>query len=116
MKSSVLMITHFLNFFLFCLVFGEAVIFKVYDIDGKGKITFKDLLEVLRDLTGSFMSEEQREVLIYYFINFCISLGRFPFFRVRKIFWICGMTILLLFSSTNCHPSISDLSNGHHLF
>jgi len=39
-------------------------IFKVYDIDGKGKITFKDLLEVLRDLTGSFMSEEQREQVV----------------------------------------------------
>jgi len=87
MKSSVLMITHFLNFFLFCLVFGEAVIFKVYDIDGKGKITFKDLLEVLRDLTGSFMSEEQREVLIYYFINFCISLGIFPFFSCQEFFF-----------------------------
>ncbi|KAG6519550.1 hypothetical protein ZIOFF_023044 [Zingiber officinale] len=37
-------------------------IFKVYDADGKGRVTFKDLLEVLRDLTGSFMSEEQREV------------------------------------------------------
>jgi hypothetical protein len=64
LHDEVLMITHFLNVFL-CL-FGEAVIFKVYDIDGKGKITFKDLLEVLRDLTGSFMSEEQREVLIIY--------------------------------------------------
>ena len=74
------------QFFLLCFVFGEAVIFKVYDIDDKGKITFKDLLEVLRDLTGSFMSEEQREVLIYYFINFCISSGRFPFFVSRKIF------------------------------
>ncbi|XP_066322840.1 uncharacterized protein [Miscanthus floridulus] len=40
------------------------LIFKVYDIDGKGKITFKDLLEVLRDLTGSFMSEEQREQVV----------------------------------------------------
>lgn len=42
---------------------SETVIFKVYDIDGKGKVTFKDLLEVLRDLTGSFISEEQREVI-----------------------------------------------------
>nr|CAD1827776.1 unnamed protein product [Ananas comosus var. bracteatus] len=42
------------------------LIFKVYDIDGKGQVTFKDLLEVLRDLTGSFMSEEQREhVLVW---------------------------------------------------
>jgi serine/threonine-protein phosphatase 2B regulatory subunit len=38
----------------------------VYDIDGKGKVTFKDLVEVLRDLTGSSMSEQQREVLISY--------------------------------------------------
>ncbi|KAF8689933.1 hypothetical protein HU200_041568 [Digitaria exilis] len=41
-----------------------AVIFKVYDIDGKGKVTFKDLLEVLRDQTGSFMSDEQREQVV----------------------------------------------------
>ncbi|CAO2047142.1 unnamed protein product [Urochloa humidicola] len=40
------------------------LIFKVYDIDGKGKVTFKDLLEVLRDQTGSFMSEEQREKVV----------------------------------------------------
>lgn len=40
------------------------LIFKVYDTDGKGKVTFKDLLEVLRDLTGSFMSEEQREQVL----------------------------------------------------
>jgi len=40
------------------------LIYKVYDIDGKGKVTFKDLLEVLRDLTGSFMSDEQREQVV----------------------------------------------------
>ncbi|RLN06988.1 calcineurin subunit B [Panicum miliaceum] len=40
------------------------LIFKVYDIDGKGKVTFKDLLEGLRDLTGSFMSDEQREQVV----------------------------------------------------
>ncbi|KAG6509971.1 calcineurin subunit B-like [Zingiber officinale] len=40
------------------------LIFKVYDVDGKGRVTFKDLLEVLRDLTGSFMSEEQREKVL----------------------------------------------------
>lgn len=43
-----------------------AVIFKVYDTDSKGKVGFKDLLEVLRDLTGSFMSEKQREVSFYH--------------------------------------------------
>jgi Ca2+-binding EF-hand superfamily protein len=50
------------------------VIFKVYDIDGKGKVTFKDLLEVLRDLTGSFMSDEQREVLACHSTKFCTIL------------------------------------------
>ncbi|VAI18878.1 unnamed protein product [Triticum turgidum subsp. durum] len=39
-------------------------IFKVYDIDGKGKVSFKDLVEVLRDLTGSSMSEQQREQVL----------------------------------------------------
>lgn len=40
------------------------LIFKVYDTEGKGKVGFKDLLEVLRDLTGSFMSEKQREQVL----------------------------------------------------
>lgn len=61
--------------------FQIAVIFKVYDIDSKGRVTFKDLLEVLRDLTGSFMSEEQREVLMLYtqfkfFLVYCIVFSR----------------------------------------
>lgn len=38
-----------------------ALIFKVYDSDYNGKVTFNDILEVLRDLTGSFMSDDQRE-------------------------------------------------------
>ncbi|KAG5523277.1 hypothetical protein RHGRI_035186 [Rhododendron griersonianum] len=43
--------------------FCVPVIFKVYDSDSNGKVTFNGILEVLRDLTGSFMSDEQREVL-----------------------------------------------------
>lgn len=39
-----------------------SVIFKVYDSDCNGKVSFNDILEVLRDLSGSFMSDEQREV------------------------------------------------------
>jgi len=54
--------------------FCEAVIFKVYDIDGKGKVTFKDLQEVLHDLTGSFMSDQQREVLACHITKFRILL------------------------------------------
>lgn len=38
------------------------VIFKVYDSDCNGKVTFKDLIEVLQDLSGSFMTDKQREV------------------------------------------------------
>ena len=34
----------------------------MYDSDGNGKVTFNDILEVLCDLTGSFMSDDQREV------------------------------------------------------
>jgi Ca2+-binding EF-hand superfamily protein len=62
MILKILVITHLPLY----LLSNEAVIFKVYDIDGKGRVTFKDLLEVLRDLTGSFMAEQQREVLTYY--------------------------------------------------
>ncbi|KAA8540513.1 hypothetical protein F0562_024568 [Nyssa sinensis] len=40
------------------------LIFKVYDSDCNGKVTFNDILEVLRDLTGSFMSDKQREEVL----------------------------------------------------
>ncbi|XP_031481860.1 uncharacterized protein LOC116251629 isoform X1 [Nymphaea colorata] len=36
-------------------------IFKVYDSDCNGKVTFNDILEVLKDLTGTFILERQRE-------------------------------------------------------
>ncbi|XAR66732.1 hypothetical protein NMG60_11013052 [Bertholletia excelsa] len=39
-------------------------IFKVYDSDGNGKVTFNDMLDVLRDLTGQFISEQQREQVL----------------------------------------------------
>lgn len=39
-------------------------IFKVYDSDGNGKVTFNDILEILRDLTGQFISEQQREQVL----------------------------------------------------
>nr|GMD11943.1 calcineurin subunit B-like [Ipomoea batatas]GME15226.1 calcineurin subunit B-like [Ipomoea batatas] len=37
------------------------LIFKVYDSDGNGKISFNNIMEVLQDLTGPFMSDDQRE-------------------------------------------------------
>ncbi|XP_057966779.1 uncharacterized protein LOC131156992 isoform X2 [Malania oleifera] len=40
------------------------LIFKVYDSDCNGKVSFDDILEVLRDLTGSFMSDKQREQVL----------------------------------------------------
>ncbi|TKY54671.1 Calcineurin subunit B [Spatholobus suberectus] len=39
-------------------------IFKVYDTDCNGKVTFHDMLRALRDLTGPFMSEQQREEVL----------------------------------------------------
>lgn len=34
----------------------------MYDSDGNGKVTFSDMLDVLHDLTGQFVSEQQRKV------------------------------------------------------
>ncbi|EFJ23024.1 hypothetical protein SELMODRAFT_169962 [Selaginella moellendorffii] len=39
-------------------------IFKVYDSDGDGKVTTSDILGVLRDLSGSFLTEKQREQVV----------------------------------------------------
>ncbi|KAJ8767812.1 hypothetical protein K2173_020752 [Erythroxylum novogranatense] len=39
-------------------------IFKVYDSDGNGKVTFNDMLDVLHDLTGQFISHQQREQVL----------------------------------------------------
>ncbi|XP_050215180.1 uncharacterized protein LOC126666217 isoform X2 [Mercurialis annua] len=38
-------------------------IFKVYDSNGNGKVAFNDMVNVLHDLTGHFISEQQREIL-----------------------------------------------------
>ncbi|KAF5741750.1 Calcium-binding EF-hand family protein isoform 2 [Tripterygium wilfordii] len=40
------------------------LIFKVYDSDGNGKVSFNDILQVLGDLSGPFMSDEQREQVL----------------------------------------------------
>lgn len=40
------------------------IIFKVYDSDCKGRVTFNDILEVLNDMTGSFMTDNQREEVL----------------------------------------------------
>lgn len=45
-----------------------VVIFKVYDSDCNGKVTFNDVLDVLHDLTGSFISEHQRQVCVEHFL------------------------------------------------
>ncbi|XP_028793999.1 calcineurin subunit B-like isoform X1 [Neltuma alba] len=39
-------------------------IFKVYDTDCNGKVSFTDMLDVLRDMTGQFISEQQREQVL----------------------------------------------------
>lgn len=39
-------------------------IFKVYDSDGNGRVAMNDMLEVLRDLTGQFISEQHREQVL----------------------------------------------------
>uniref|UniRef100_A0A6N2MDM6 EF-hand domain-containing protein n=1 Tax=Salix viminalis TaxID=40686 RepID=A0A6N2MDM6_SALVM len=37
---------------------------QVYDSDGNGKVTFNDMLDVLHDLTGHFVSQQQREQVL----------------------------------------------------
>ncbi|KAG2664983.1 hypothetical protein I3843_16G105500 [Carya illinoinensis] len=39
-------------------------IFRVYDSDGNGRVAMNDMLEVLRDLTGQYISEQQREQVL----------------------------------------------------
>ncbi|XP_075475502.1 calcineurin subunit B-like isoform X2 [Primulina tabacum] len=39
-------------------------IFKVYDSDGNGKVTFNEMLDIFRDLTGQFTYEQQREKVL----------------------------------------------------
>ncbi|XP_059454683.1 uncharacterized protein LOC132184927 [Corylus avellana] len=39
-------------------------IFKVYDSHGNGRVAMNDMLEVLRDLTGQYISEQQREQVL----------------------------------------------------
>jgi serine/threonine-protein phosphatase 2B regulatory subunit len=36
----------------------------VYDTDANGKVTASDILQVLRDLSGSFLSDKQRELVL----------------------------------------------------
>jgi len=52
-----------------------VVIFKVYDTDCNGKVSFDDMLTVLRDLTGQYMSEHQRKVTPIFLLlcNFVFS-------------------------------------------
>ncbi|KAJ4954077.1 hypothetical protein NE237_030909 [Protea cynaroides] len=56
----------FLSAFSSCASLQQKIefIFKVYDSDCNGKVTFNDVLEVLRDLTGSFISEQQRQQVL----------------------------------------------------
>ncbi|RLN03479.1 calcineurin subunit B [Panicum miliaceum] len=37
---------------------------RVYDTDCNGKVAFDDILSILRDLTGSFMTEQQRQKVL----------------------------------------------------
>ncbi|XP_047959129.1 calcineurin subunit B-like isoform X5 [Salvia hispanica] len=40
------------------------LIFKVYDSDSNGKVTFKEIIEVLQDLSGAFISDKQQEEVL----------------------------------------------------
>lgn len=61
----------------YCLL--SAVIFKVYDFDGNGRVTFNEMLDILRDLTGQFISERQREVSHLAFIPLSLIILHIQF-------------------------------------
>lgn len=67
------------------------VIFKVYDSDCNGKVTFDDIMEVLRDLTGSFISDKQREVCYIYYLFHSLSFWYWVLFTKTEFrkFLIC---------------------------
>ncbi|KAK9690415.1 hypothetical protein RND81_09G126300 [Saponaria officinalis] len=46
-----------------------GLIFRVYDSDGNGKVSFNDMLEVLSDLTGAYMSDKQREEVLAHLLH-----------------------------------------------
>lgn len=74
--------------------FLNPVIFKVYDSDGNGKVSFNDILDILRDLTGQFIAEHQREVSLPSLIIFhsdivCFFTFFFLFLVFYSLFVLC---------------------------
>ncbi|KAL8117373.1 uncharacterized protein LOC141661924 isoform X1 [Apium graveolens] len=63
---------NFKDFVAFLLAFSAKAsmnqkiefVFKVYESEHNDKVTFSDIQEVLRDLTGPSMSDEQREAVL----------------------------------------------------
>ncbi|RZC79666.1 hypothetical protein C5167_042242 [Papaver somniferum] len=39
-------------------------IFKIYDLNCNGQVTFNDIMNMLRDLTGTYISEQQRQQVL----------------------------------------------------
>ncbi|KAK6942317.1 EF-hand domain [Dillenia turbinata] len=39
-------------------------IFKIYDVDCHGRVTFDNMLDIMRDLTGQYISEQQRQQVL----------------------------------------------------
>ncbi|KAF6147964.1 hypothetical protein GIB67_007902 [Kingdonia uniflora] len=61
----------FLSTFSSCATLQQKIefIFKVYDLDFNGKVTFNHMLDVLRDLTGSYISEQQRQQVLTHVLD-----------------------------------------------
>lgn len=98
-----------------CIVY--SVIFKVYDVAYNGKVTYNDILEVLQDLTGSFTSDDKREVynpIFHCYLIKCVhnmneglasspcSLGyicAWRFSQTQKIFYIFLSNVIVRVST-----------------
>lgn len=74
----------------------------MYDSDGNGKVTFTDMLDVLRDLTGTFISEKQREVGLFFCIRVrCLRDWKFHFLSLSFFIRIISIVQTLNKKITN---------------
>lgn len=80
-----------------------VVIFKVYDTDCNGKVSFDDLLRALSDMTGHFISQQQREVTHSLTYNYNFDSIKYLFSAILVYFISCVLERNLVFYYHHIH-------------
>lgn len=57
----------------------------MYDSDCNGKVSFNDIMEVLRDFSGPFMSDDQREVFIIVNLSSVVTSKQILYFADTEV-------------------------------